>query len=47
MTSQPPSEPSINDNLPNSNPSGKSILMVLAGIVVLAVALLLYSEYMH
>jgi hypothetical protein len=44
---QSPSEPSINDNLPTSNPSGMSILIVLGGIVLLAIALLLYSEYMQ
>jgi hypothetical protein len=44
---QTPKEPSINDNLPTSNPSGFSILIVLGCIVLLAVGLLLYAEFVQ
>lgn len=42
---QTSSVPSINDNLPTSNPSGKTVLLVLGGLAVGAFALLLYVEY--
>lgn len=38
-------EPSINDNLPTSNPSLRSVLLVLAIIAAFAVTLVLYMEY--
>jgi hypothetical protein len=40
-----PKESSINDNLPNSNPSLRSVLLVLGMIVAIVVTLVLYMEY--
>ena len=36
---------SINQSMPSSNPSGKTVLMVLGGAVVLIVVLMIYLEY--
>ena len=39
-----PVEVSINDNLPTSSPSGKTVLNVLAGVVGLIVLVVLYYK---
>jgi hypothetical protein len=44
-TDHPSKEPSINDSLPTSNPSLRTVLLVLASIVAIAVMLVLYMEY--
>lgn len=37
--------PSINDSLPTSNPSGKTILIALGSLVLGVFMLLLYAEF--
>jgi hypothetical protein len=37
--------PSINDSLPTSNPSGKTVLLALGGLVLGFCMLLLYAEF--
>jgi hypothetical protein len=44
-TDNPPKEPSINDNLPTSNPSLRTVLLFFGALVALAVILVLYMEY--
>jgi hypothetical protein len=41
------SVPSINDNLQTSNPSAKSIIVVLSGLALAAFVMMLYFEYVH
>lgn len=44
-TDNPSEGPSINDNLPTSNPSLRTVLLVLAIIVAVAGTFVLYMEY--
>jgi hypothetical protein len=37
--------PSINDSLPNGNPSGKTVLIALGGLALGFCMLLLYAEF--
>jgi hypothetical protein len=41
---RPPVEVSINDNLPTSSPSGKTVLKVLAWVIGLIVLVVLYYK---
>lgn len=44
-TDNPTKEPSINDNLPNGNPSLRTVLLFFGALVALAAILVLYMEY--
>jgi hypothetical protein len=44
-TDNPSKKPSINDSLPTSNPSLRTVLLVFAIIAAFAVTLVLFMEY--
>lgn len=44
-TDNSPKEPSINDNLPTSNPPLRTVLLVFGALVALAAIIVLYMEY--